>query len=547
VSPSPLETSTDPVAALEQAVLDAAAELAGENRRPENARLSRPPKPDFGDYSSNAPMLLAPLLGEPPRAVAEKLGALVTERLGDDLDRAEVAGPGFVNLFMSNAWFRRALAQVASAGDGYGRGRQEQPERIQVEFVSANPTGPANAATGRHAAYGDSLARILTFAGHDVQREYYVNDYGSQVRRFGESIKARARGEEPAEDGYQGEYVIDLADRIDGAADSDVDELALRGVELTIDEVRATLERYRVTFDLFFHERSLYESGAVERSIELLREHGYVYESEGATWVRTTALGDDKDRVLFRSDGEPTYFASDIAYHQDKRERGFDRVIDVWGADHHGHVTRMKVVWEALGGDSDGLELVIMQLVNLMEGGQRFQSSKRRGNFVSLDDLIDDIGVDAARFFMLQRSHDTTLDLDLKLAREQSQENPVYYVQYAHARIASILRKAGTERLDEAVAADLAAGASELHASAASLLKSLLEFPEEVRLAADRRAPHRMTAYSLEVARAFSAFYRDCQVVGGEDEDFRIALSVQARQVIARALDLLGVEAPESM
>jgi arginyl-tRNA synthetase len=368
------------------------------------------------------------------------------------------------------------------------------------------------------------------------------------VRRFGESIKARARGEEPPEDGYQGEYVIDLAEQIESAADAEVDDLSRRGVDLVIEQVRATLERYRVTFDRFFHERELHETGMVEKAIELLREHGHVYESEGATWLRTSALGDEKDRVLKRSDGEPTYFASDIAYHEDKRERGFDRLIDVWGADHHGHVTRMHVAWEALGGDRDRLELLIMQLVNLMEGGQRFQSSKRSGNFVSLDDLIDDIGVDAARFFMLQRSHDTTLDLDLKLAREQSQENPVYYVQYAHARIASILRKAGEGRVSEALGAPHSGGGGDsLHPSASALLKQLLEFPEEVRLAAERRAPHRLTTYSLEVARSFSAFYRDCQVVGGDDEDFRIALSVQAKRVIARSLDLLGVEAPESM
>jgi arginyl-tRNA synthetase len=545
-SPSEAKQIADPVAELQEAVLDAAAELT-DGKRPENSRLSRPPKPDFGDYSSNAPMLLAPILGEPPRAVAERLGEMVTKRLGDSLDRVEVAGPGFLNLFMSESWFRQALARTAAAGDDFGRGHPDQPERIQVEFVSANPTGPANAATGRHAAYGDSLGRILLFAGHDVQREYYVNDYGGQVRRFGLSIKARAQGEDPPDDGYQGEYVTALASRIEGAADAGVDELARQGVEMMIEEVRATLERYRVHFDRFFHESGLHEAGAVERAIELLREHGHVYESEGATWLRTTALGDDKDRVLKRSDGEETYLASDIAYHEDKRERGFDRIIDVWGADHHGHVARMHAAWEALGGDRDRLELVIMQLVNLLEGGQRFQSSKRSGYFVTLDELIDDIGVDAARFFMLQRSHDTTLDLDLKLAREQSQENPVYYVQYAHARIASILRKAGDARVADAVGADLGAAGEALHSSATALLKQLLEFPEEVRLAAERRAPHRMTAYSLEVARSFSAFYRDCQVVGGEDEDFRIALSVQARRVIATALDLLGVEAPDSM
>jgi arginyl-tRNA synthetase len=491
-------------------------------------------------------MLLAPVLRESPRAVADRLSPIVSERLGTDLERIEVAGPGFLNLFMADPWFKSAVAATLSVDD-YGRTALEHPERVQVEFVSANPTGPANAATGRHAAYGDSLARILDFAGHDVQREYYVNDYGSQVQRFGESIRARARGEEPPEDGYQGEYVIDLAKRIDGAADNDLDEVARQGVELMVGEVRATLERYRVTFDHFFHERDLHEHGAIERAIELLREHGHVYESEGAMWLRTSALGDDKDRVLRRSTGEVTYFTADIAYHEDKRERGFDRVIDIWGADHHGHVKRMHAVWEALGGAPDRLELLIMQLVNLLEGGRVAQFSKRKGEFVTLDELIDDIGVDAARFFMLQRSHDTTLDLDLKLAREQSQENPVYYVQYAHARIASILRKAGAERVEAALAADLGGDGAALHPSASALVKQLLEFPEEVRMAADRRAPHRLTAYSLEAARAFSAFYRDCQVVGGEDEDFRIALSVQTRRVIARALDLLGVEAPESM
>jgi arginyl-tRNA synthetase len=536
----------DPVADLARAVLDAAAELS-EGIEPSGARLSRPPKPEFGDYSSNVPMLLAPTLKDSPRAVAERLSAVVSERLGADLASVEVAGPGFLNLFMSDAWFRRAVAATLAAGDEYGRGHPREPERVQVEFVSANPTGPANAATGRHAAYGDSLARILSFVGHEVQREYYVNDYGSQVRRFGESIRARARGEDPPEDGYQGDYVVDLANRIEGAAERDVDEVALRGVELMVEEVRATLERYRVSFDRFFNERDLYETGAVDRAIDLLREHGHVYESEGALWLRTSALGDDKDRVLKRSTGEETYFASDIAYHEDKRERGFDRVIDIWGADHHGHVKRMMAVWEALGGDRDRLELLIMQLVNLLEDGRVAQFSKRKGEFVTLDDLIDDIGVDAARFFMLQRSHDTTLDLDLKLAREQSQENPVYYVQYAHARIASILRKAGSPRVEDALAAELGGAGETLHASASALVKQLLEFPEEVRMAAERRAPHRMTTYSLEVARSFSAFYRDCQVVGGEDEDFRIALSVQAQRVIARALDLLGVDAPDSM
>ena len=531
-------------------MLASAGELAG-NGTGTGAKLDRPPKAEFGDYSSNAPMLLAPVLRQQPREVAERLADRVRGRLGGALDRAEVAGPGFLNLFMSDEWYRAAVAAAVEAGDDYGRGRPEQPERVMVEFVSANPTGPSNAATGRHAAYGDSLARILAFAGHDVAREYYVNDAGSQVQRFAESIRARARGEDPPEDGYHGEYVRGLADQIDGAADMELDELMRRGVELMVEGMRTTLERYRVHFDRFYFESEIHDAGGVEAAIERLRENGHVYESEGATWLRSTALGDDKDRVLRRGSGEYTYFAVDIGYHLGKLEREFGRMINVLGADHHGYVARMKAMWQALGRDPDTLELLIMQLVNLLEGGQRAQMSKRAGTIVTLDELIDDIGVDAARFFMLQRSHDTTLDLDLQLAREQSQENPVYYVQYAHARIASILRKAGEERVEAALAADLAGSDEVLHPSARALVKRLLELPAEVTQAAERRGPHRMTVYAHDVAQAFSAFYRDCRVVGaaeeGGDEDFRIALAVVAKRVIARALDLLGVEAPESM
>jgi arginyl-tRNA synthetase len=408
---------------------------------------------------------------------------------------------------------------------------------VLVEFVSANPTGPMTVASARGAAIGDSLARLLEFAGNEVAREYYINDYGTQVRLFGESIRARARGEEPPEGGYQGEYIAELAAEIEGAAEGEPDELARLGVEHMMRRVEATLARFRVHFDRFFSERSLYEGGAVERVLEQLGEH--VYEHEGARWLRTSTLGDEKDSVLIRSSGEPTYFASDIAYHEDKRERGFDRVINIWGADHHGHVKRMLAVWGALGGAEGSLELLIMQLVNLMEGGQRAKMSKRQGEFVTLDDLLDDIGVDAARFFLLQRSHDTTIDLDLELAREQSNENPVYYCQYAHARIASILRRAEQE--------PDASAAGELHPSEKELIKKLLEFPEEIGFAAERRAPHRLTTYVLALAQAFSAFYRDCKVVGTPEEGFRLALSLQTQRVIARALDLLGVEAPESM
>ena len=540
----------DPIAELRSAIGEAANELkaGGAKVLPQ---LDRPPRPDFGDYSSNAAMMLAPGIGDPPRTVAQQLGELVGRRLEEDVERVEVAGPGFLNLFMTDSWCRRTLAQILAAGEGYGTGLAAGPERVLVEFVSANPTGPLTAASGRHAAYGDSLCRILEFAGHDVEREFYVNDAGTQVRRFGESIRARARGEEPPEDGYRGAYVAELAGRIEGAADADAGVLASEGVGLMLDAVRETLETFRVHFDGFFSERSLYEQDAIKKALDVLEEREHVYPHEGAVWLRTTTGGDDKDRVLVRSSGEHTYFAVDIAYHADKLARGYDRAIDVLGADHHGYVARMKAAWQAMGGHADRLEMAIMQLVNLQERGQRIAMSKREGEFVTLDDLIGDIGVDAARFFMLQRSHDTTLDLDLALARDQSQDNPVYYVQYAHARIASILRRAGEQRVQEALEADLDAGGESPHPSARALLKRLLELPEELATSAERRAPHRLTTYAHDVAQDFSAFYRDCRVVGaaeeGGDENFRIAMCVQAQRVIGRSLDLLGVSAPEEM
>jgi arginyl-tRNA synthetase len=535
---------SDPVAQLESAVSQTAAALAG-NGRLAAPRLDRPPRPDFGDYSTNAAMLLAPSLGEPPRAIAERLGGALGERLGAAIERVEIAGPGFLNLFMADAWYLEALAGMRAAGERFGAGAAG--ERVNVEFVSANPTGPITAASGRHAAYGDSLARILEYAGDSVEREYYVNDAGNQVRLFGASIQARAGGAEPPEDGYQGDYVIELARRIEGAADGEPDAVARRGIELMVEEVQASLARLRVHMDRYFFEHTLHDGG-IERA--LARLDG-AYESEGALWLRTTSFGDDKDRVLRRSNGEYTYFAADIGYHLDKLSRGYDRAIDVWGPDHHGYIGRLRAAWQALGGVPERFEIVIMQLVNLTEGGQRVRMSKRAGDVVLLDDLLEDIGVDAARWFLLQRSHDTKLDLDLDLARSQSQDNPVYYVQYAHARIASILRRAGEQRVAAAGAADLRSSPESFHPSARSLVKRLLEFPAEVREAAARRAPHRMTSYAHETAQEFSGFYRDCRVVGaaeeGGDEDVRIAICVVARDVIARALDLLGVEAPDSM
>jgi arginyl-tRNA synthetase len=549
---------------LREAVLAAAGRLSKEGEaRWEAVTLERPPRPDFGDYSTNAALLLAPAAGVPPREIAQRLGAELAQRLGEGLERFEVAGPGFVNLFLSDAWHRGALARVVLAGEAHGGGgasvASSVAQRILIEFVSANPTGPLVAASGRHAAYGDALARILTFYGHEVRREYYFNDAGSQVRKLGESVRARARGEAVPEGGYEGDYVIELAKNISGARDADPQELAQAAMEEMFARIKSTLERYGVRFDAFFSERTLHEGdpSRVRRALIELERRGHLYRSEGALWLRTSAFGDDKDRVLERSNGELTYFAADVAYLEDKRERGFDLQIDVFGADHHGYVGRLKAAMTALGGDPEQLEIVIMQFVHLVQRGERTAMSKRRGVFSTLEELIEEIGVDAARFFMLQRSHDTTVDLDLDLAREQSSENPVYYVQYAHARIASMLAKAGGDRVAVALATAMEAARETereheppLHSSERTLIKKLLAFPGEVQEAAQRRAPHRIAVYVLELAQEFTAFYRDCRVVGAESagvESSRIALCVAAQGTIACSLDLLGVSAPTEM
>ena len=542
-------TETDSVSALRGAVEAAARALRDGEATAQRPTLERPPKPDLGDYSSNAAMLLAGLLGDNPRAVAERLrGELEADAaLAPDLERIEVAGPGFVNFFLADSWYLRALDALLGAGDDLGPAPVETPEKVLVEFVSANPTGPIHVGTARNAAYGDSLVRLLQATGDEVQREYYVNDAGSQIGRFADSIAARMRGEEPPEDGYAGEYVAEVAARLkaEGVDPRDREALELRGIEAMLEEIRKTLDRFGVRFDNWFSERSVYANGEVEEALAELEKRGHTYRHEDALWLRTTDFGDDKDRVLIRSNGEATYLTPDIAYHWDKLQRGFDRLVNVLGADHHGYVARVRAAIEALGADPERFEALLMSLVQVVEGGERVQMSKRTGDFVTLDELMDDIGVDATRWFMLWRSHETTVDLDLELARSQSSENPVYYVQYAHARIASILRKAG-EGAEPVVAPDR----SPLEESEKVLVKRLLEFPEEVRVAAARRSPHRICAYSTAVAADFHAFYRDCKVVGAEGdgvEATRLALCLATKRTIAAALNLLGISAPERM
>jgi arginyl-tRNA synthetase len=544
---------SDPVEELAAAVRAAAIAVRGPaGAHSVQPRVERPKREGQGDYSTNAAMLLAPALNAAPRMIAERIGEELSATLGDNLERFEIAGPGFVNLFMTDAWHRRAVAGVVAAGDRFGAGGAEPRERILIEFVSANPTGPLVAASGRHAAYGDALARILQYYGHTVSREYYFNDAGNQIRLLGASVRARARGEEIPAGGYQGDYVAELAAQIPNAAEGDVDQLAHEAVRRLLRQIKATLNRYGVDYDTFFSERTLHSGSPSEldRVLAQLTESGYLYRSEGALWLRTSTLGDDKDRVVVRSNGEPTYLAADIAYLQNKRERRFERQLLPVGADHHAYVKELKAAMAALGGEPDTLEVPILQFVHLVESGERSAMSKRRGEFVTLDELLDEIGVDATRFFMLQRSHDRTLDLDLDLARQQSRENPVYYVQYAHARIASMLDRFSDERLEQALGADADWGDGELHRAERELTKKLVAFAAEIAEAAAQRAPHRIAGYSLELAQEFTIFYRDCRVVGATPasvESFRIALSAASQRIIATSLGLLGVSAPSSM
>ncbi|MGO9955098.1 MAG: arginine--tRNA ligase [Solirubrobacteraceae bacterium] len=545
---------SDPLAQLSAAVEQAAAIVVdGAGDVPQTTRVERSRRAGQGDYATNVAMLLAPALKAPPRKIAERVGEALAATLGAGLAHYEVAGPGFLNLVLDDSWYRQALRAVLDTGEAYGSGGARTPQRILVEFVSANPTGPLVAASGRHAAYGDALSRILQHHGHTVTREYYFNDAGSQIRLLGESVQARARGEDVPEGGYQGDYVHELATAIPGAQSLSVEEVSARSVALLLAQIKATLERYRVHYDQFFSERTLHEGSPsyLERALALAAEAGHTYRSEGALWLRTTSFGDDKDRVLERSDGDaPTYLAADLAYLLQKRERGFELQLLPLGADHHGYMARMKAAYAALGGDPDELEMPILQFVHLIEGTERAAMSKRRGDFITLDELIDEIGVDATRFFMLQRSHDRTVDLDLDLAGRESAENPVYYVQYAHARIVSVLGRLEAGRVANALGGESSWGAEPLQVAERELIKSLIAFPEEVAEAAERRGPHRIAAYALELAQVFTAFYRDCHVVGAEPESvesFRIALSQAARQTIRLALWLLGVTAPDSM
>ena len=525
------------------------------------ASLDPPRDAGFGDLATNVAMTLAKAAKRNPRELADELvGRIQADAdLGPLVESAEVAGPGFINLTLSPKWFADAARAIVASGGDYGRAQADPVERILIEFVSANPTGPPHVGHARQAAYGDGVARILEYAGHKVTREYYVNDWGRQMQLFGASVAARygqlfGLDTQVPEDGYQGDYVIGIAElmrdevgdtyagRVNPPDDEVLAVFAERGRDLMLRTMTAELQRFRVRFDAFFSETTLHEGGAVQRGLDALIASGDAYESEGALWFRTTAYGDEKDRVLRRSDGSTTYLAADVAYHLDKAGRGDDRLLDVLGADHHGYIARLRAVIAAGGFDPDMLEVPIVQLVSLTEGGEAKRMSKRAGTLVTLGELIDDIGVDAARFFLVQRSHETAFDLDLDVARSQSNENPVYYIQYAHARIAGILAQNPEAPAD-------AGAPAELDPSERALLLTLCGWPDAVREAERRRSPHRVAAYLQDLARDFHGFYHRCRVVGEAPEviAFRLDLLRATRTVIAMGLDLIGVEAPDRM
>jgi arginyl-tRNA synthetase len=480
--------------------------------------LERPSDAAHGDFATNAALRSAPARRRPPREVAEELAAKVVSL--PEVERAEVAGPGFVNMWLRDEFFVHAVNEI---GEDYGSGSAESPARIQVEMVSANPTGPITVASARNAAYGDSVARLLQFAGHDVEREYYYNDAGAQMDRFRASVEAIRRGDDPPEDGYHGDYLVELADE-DG---DPVPRMRAR--------IEEALGRFRVHFDSWANESEL-----AHRVPDLL-ERLDTYESEGTLWARTSAYGDDKDRPLRRSsDGSFLYYATDIAYIRDKFDRGFDRAIYVLGADHHGYVARLKAGAAMLGYDPERLEALLYQLVHLTRGDQQTKMSKRRGDVVFLDDFVDEIGVDAARWYLVNRGPDQAIEIDIDLAAEKSAKNPVYYVQYAHARVAGIIRNAG----------DVAVGGepdAPLAPQERGLVKRLSEFPEVAREATERRAPQGIPVYAIKVADDFHRFYHDVRVLGEESQAFRLGLCRATQRVIARCLDLVGVDAPDRM
>jgi arginyl-tRNA synthetase len=522
--------------------------------------LETPRDKTHGDVATNVALLLAKPLRQPPRRIAEQLLSLA--KFPPDLVAAvEIAGPGFINFRLGAGQLSGILTTIIAAGPYYGRALAQSPQRVNVEFVSANPTGPLHVAHGRGAALGDCVATLLEWQGHQVQREFYVNDAGAQIARLGESLWARVQqevGREAAipENGYHGAYLVELARRLiqergpwiaEHPVDIGIAQCRVFAVEALAAEQAETLAAFRVNFDLFFEESQLYRERHVEKTLAALTARGALYEEGGALWLRTTTWGDDKDRVLRKSDGTFTYFLPDIAYHEHKASRGFDRAIDVWGADHHGYVPRMSAAMQALGHPKDFFEALIVQLVTVLKGGEEVKMSKRAGDFIPLRELVDEVGVDAARYFFLMRRSDTPFAFDIDLATRKSDENPVFYVQMAHVRMASLFRVGAID--PASVTADGVDIAVLTDPSEPELLKILARFPEVAARAAESLEPQRITAYCEELARATHHWYHKCRVLGEPSpvERARLALARAAQITIANALALLGLSAPGRM
>ena len=520
--------------------------------------VEHPQNSEHGDYASSLPLKLARASGINPLTIASDIASLIAPT--PEIERAVVAPPGFINFFLKSDWLTTQVNSILEAGDAYGNIELGQDSKVQIEFVSVNPTGPLHVGHGRGAILGSTLANVLTAAGYKVEKEYYINDAGSQIAAFCRSLYARYQqclgieAEMPS-DGYLGNYMVELAkeiiaehgDRFRTLPEAEaVSQLGKLGLEKMISQIRTDLERLGVSFDVWFSEQSLYDNGQYQTAMSLLKQRGYITKKEGATWFASTALGEDKDNVVIRSDGSPTYFATDIAYHYDKFiKRKFDKVINIWGADHLGHVSRMKAVVEALGINPDQLTALISQMVTLRRGEELIRISKRSGDIVTLRELAEEVGTDACRFFFLSRTADSQMDFDLELAKKQSADNPVYYVQYAHARIASILRLAQQRGIDYGDGnISLLTTEPEL-----TLIRKMLLLPEMVELIARTLEPHHLTYYAQDLATVFHSFYKQCRVVSQNKELTRARLNLvkATKTVLSRTLHLMGMTAPEKM
>ncbi|MDD4867690.1 MAG: arginine--tRNA ligase [Mycobacterium sp.] len=522
---------------------------------PATVTVERPRNPEHGDYASNLALQVGKKVGANPRELAGWLAAALAR--ADGVASAEVAGPGFINMRLEASAQAMIVNSILEAGDTFGQSDALAGQKINLEFVSANPTGPIHIGGTRWAAVGDALGRLLSSQGAAVVREYYFNDHGAQIDRFASSLIAAARGEPTPEGGYAGAYITDIAAQVLQKAPDALSLPAAQlhetfraiGVDLMFTHIKESLHDFGTDFDIYTHEESMHTSGRVEQAIARLRQSGNVYEKDGATWLRTSAFGDDKDRVVIKSDGKPAYIAGDIAYYLDKRQRGFDLCIYMLGADHHGYIARLKAVAAAFGEDPATVEVLIGQMVNLVRDGQPVKMSKRAGTVITLDDLVEAIGVDAARYSLIRSSVDTPIDIDLALWSSASNENPVYYVQYAHARLSALARNAA----EVGLAADTAHLDLLTHDKEGTLLRSLGDFPRVLKTAASLREPHRVCRYLEDLAGDYHRFYDSCRVLPQGDERptdlhaARLALCRATRQVIANGLSILGVSAPERM